>query len=101
VTVVQNIVTDPGGNPLALKPVRITLITSSPNTPGYVTGTGEITGTFSLLTDANGHWSATLTPNASINPANTYYEVVEGRAVSHITVPATGGPYNVGDILTT
>lgn len=98
-TVVQNTATDPGGNPLAQTPVRITLITGpASNTPGY-TAAGDITGTLSLTTDLTGHWSATLTPNAQITPANSYYQVVEGQAVSAIVVPASGGPYQLGAIL--
>lgn len=99
-TVVQNTATDPGGDPLVSINVRISLVTGSPNTPGY-TASGEIAGTFTVPTDTAGHWSATLTPNSSITPANSYYQVVEGQAISNIVVPATGGPYLLGDLLVT
>lgn len=98
--VVQNTVTDPGGNPYALSPVRIKLITSVSGGAGYTT-TGDIVGQFTTTTDATGHWSATLTPNTSITPASTYYQVVEGGAVSNISVPASGGPYELSSILVT
>lgn len=96
-TIVTNIITDPAGNPVKDATVRITLITGT-NAPGY-TASGEVQGTYSLSTDATGTWSANLTPNSLITPANTYYQVVEGRAVSNINVPATGGPYLLGSIL--
>lgn len=96
-TIVTNIITDPGENPVKDATVRITLITGT-NAPGY-TSTGEVQGTYSLSTDATGTWSANLTPNSLITPAGTYYQVVEGRAVSNINVPATGGPYLLGSIL--
>jgi hypothetical protein len=99
VTTVQNTATDPGGEPLRIN-VRVTLMTGSPNTPGY-TGSGDIAGTLSISTDVSGHWSADLTPNASITPGNTWYQVVEGQAISNIVVPASGGPYLLGDLLVT
>lgn len=96
-TIVTNIITDPGENPVKDATVRITLITGT-NAPGY-TASGEVQGTYSLSTDATGTWSANLTPNSAITPTGTYYQVVEGRAVSNINVPATGGPCLVGSIL--
>jgi hypothetical protein len=100
VTVIQNTVTDPGGEPLAQIGVRITLQTGAPSTPGYVSS-GEIGATYSGATDANGHWTANLTANSLITPANTFYQVVEGSSISNIVVPASGGPYLLGSILVT
>lgn len=99
-TVVQNTVTDPGGEALSRVNVRITLMTGSANVPGY-TGTGDITGTFTVATDQTGHWTANLTPNSAITPANTWYQVVENQAISNIVVPASGGPYLLGALLVT
>ena len=98
--VVQNTITDPGGNPYALTPVRINLIASTTGAPGY-TATGDIIGQYATQTDTTGHWTATLTPNSEITPANTYYQVIEGGTPSDIVVPATGGPYNLSQILVT
>lgn len=99
-TVVQNTATDPGGEPLAQIGIRIALVTGVADGPGY-TASGDILGTFSTTTDLTGHWSATLAPNASITPANTYYQVVEGRSISNIVVPDSGGPYNLSQVLVT
>lgn len=99
-TSVTNTIKDPAGTPLANATIRITLITGS-TSPGY-TATGEVQGTYSLSTDNTGTWTADLTPNATITPANTYYKVTEGpgnQAVSNIVVPASGGPYLLGSIL--
>lgn len=96
-TSVTNTIKDPAGNLVTGATVRITLITGT-NAPGY-TSSGEVQGTYSVSTDATGTWTANLTPNSAITPTNTYYQVVEGRAVSNISVPATGGPYLLGSIL--
>lgn len=98
--IVQNTAADPGQEPLASINVRISLITGTPNGPGYA-GSGDILGTFTTPTDATGHWSATLTPNASITPANTFYQVVEGQGISNIVMPASGGPYLLAQLLVT
>jgi hypothetical protein len=98
---VQNILTDPSGNPLPRSAVQIALVTSAPATPGY-TGTTSLLGTETVYTDATGHWSVALTPNAAVTPANTYYRITEaGLWRSNIVVPASGGPYNLSEVLAT
>lgn len=98
-TTVQNVVSTPGGTPVSVN-VRVTLITGSAVTPGYTT-TGDIVGVWSEATDDTGAWSTDLTPNSQITPANTYYQVLEGSAVSNIVVPASGGPYLLVDLIVT
>lgn len=99
-TTVQNTATDPGGEPLALINVRISLQTGSTNIPGY-TGSSDISATYVVATDQTGHWSANLTPNASITPENSYYQVIEGQALSNIVVPSSGGPFYLSELLVT
>ncbi len=100
-TTVQNTATDPGGEPLALQNVRIVLMTGSTSTPGYL-GSSDIIGSYTVDTDQTGHWSANLTPNSEIIPENTWYQVTEaGGAISPIVVPASGGPYNLSQLLVT
>lgn len=98
--VVTNNPIDPGQEPFAHGLVHIDLITGTDGGAGY-TGTGSIIGTYTTTTDAAGNWQATLTPNSQITPANTYYRVTEGFAVSPIVVPASGGPYTLSSILAT
>lgn len=98
--VVQNDPINPGQEPYARGQVRIQLVTGTDNGPGY-TAANTIIGTSTVDTDAQGNWSATLTPNSLITPANTYYRVTEGFAVSPIVVPASGGPYTLSSILAT
>ena len=98
--VVQNNPVDPGQVPFANGWVHIALITGTAGGAGY-TGSGDIIGTYTTQTDATGHWSATLTPNSQITPANTYYQVTEGGSVTPIVVPASGGPYNLSQLLAT
>lgn len=99
---VQNVVIDPDGNPLANTQIRITLAasTSQPPAPGH-TATQSILSTWTTLTDNSGAWSATLTPNSQISPAGSYYQVLEGGYLSTIVAPASGGPYNLAQLLVT
>lgn len=98
---VQGVALDAGQNPAPFATIHIALVTSSSSTPGY-TGSGEIIESFQTSASQTGTWSATLTPNAGITPANTYYQVTEGPgAVSNIVVPASGGPYQIASLLVT
>lgn len=98
--VIQNTAVNPGGEPLANEWVHIALVTGTPGGAGY-TASGDILEAYTVRTDATGHWSATLTPNSQITPANTYYQAIEGSAVSDFTVPDTGGPYNLSERIVT
>jgi hypothetical protein len=104
--VVTNTVTDPAGNPVRAV-VTIRLIAGDTGyEPGY-TDTGVVNGTTQITADEDGAWSVTLVSNEDIDPADTYYEVVErvpGRqsAYQHyISVPDTAGPFELADILVT
>lgn len=97
--VVQNTVRDPGGDPVYPANVTITLIAAvGGHATGY-TATGDVITSYVTTTDPTGHWSATLTGNADITPANTYYLVSEAGWTSPIVVPAGGGPYDLRTIL--
>jgi len=98
--VVTNDPVNPGQQPYARGPVHIKLVTGTDGGAGY-TSAGSIIGTFTTQTDASGNWSATLTPNSQLTPANTHYEVTEGGAVSPIVVPDSGGPYILSQVLVT
>ncbi|HEY1820409.1 MAG TPA: hypothetical protein VGG83_10800 [Trebonia sp.] len=98
--IVQSAATDAGSNALANIAVRITLMTGTPGVPGYLADADIISAT-SVTTAQDGAWSATLTGNSEITPANTYYQVLEGNAVSNIVVPASGGPYSLIELLVT
>jgi len=54
--------------------------------------------------DGSAAWSMNLKPNSEITPANTVYRrIIEGpnfAFTDYITVPASGGPYRVDQILT-
>lgn len=79
--------------------VAVALVTGSIR-PGHVAGTGEIIGTRVLLTPVDGSPLAlNLTPSSQIVPEGTHYrvQVDRGRYEWRITVPATGGPFDVGD----
>jgi hypothetical protein len=102
--VVTNTVTDPAGNPVRAN-VTIRLIAGDTGyEPGY-TATGVVNGTAQVTADEDGVWSATLVSNEDIDPADTYYEVLErvpGRSSAYqhyISVPDTAGPFELADIL--
>lgn len=98
---VQNTVTDAAGNPVADAVIRIDLIAGSVIAqPGY-TATTTIGPPLVLNADPTGHWSVTLTGNAAITPASTYYRINEAGFVSYAVVPASGGPYSLPSILVT
>lgn len=99
-TVVQSVARAPGGAPLKKLRVKITLCTGRGALPGY-TSNGDIIGPQYVTTDDNGAWSIDLTPNSTITPANTYYRVVEASTVTTIVVLASGGPYQLIDVLST
>jgi len=95
---VQNILTDPAGNPLVGAAVVISLVAGTGRQTGY-TSTSSVISSDTVYTDATGHWSAALVPNSTITPANTYYQVNEAGYLSQIVVPASGGPYNLSSLL--
>jgi hypothetical protein len=99
VTVVQNTTSSPGG-PHANRFVYVTLIAGANGAPGY-TSSGTVVGTYTVETDATGRWSIDLPPNSGFTPANSYYQVTEEGGVSLIVVPASGGPYNLSQLLVT
>lgn len=99
---VQNTVTDPAGQPVYQAVVTIKLVISSTGViqPGYTT-TSTIAAVYQTTTSTTGAWSVALTPNSTITPSNTYYEVWENGQLSTIVVPASGGPYTVEQLLVT
>lgn len=74
-----------------------------------VTDQAEILSTLPVAVNADGSWTASLTPNSQIQlaggTAQTAWRVIEAGCGSSgtywIVVPTTGGPYWVGDLRTT
>ena len=99
-TVVQGTALDSAKTPIPYAQIQITLVTGTPGGPGY-TSLGELYGTHEIAADNKGAWSIDLTPTTQITPANTYYQVQEGVALSIIQVPASGGPYEISTLLVT
>lgn len=101
-TVVNSIVKKPDGTPILGASVTVTLV-SSGSLPGFTTA-NTIDGVTRLKSASDGSWSADLTPNTSILPANTHYRVTEDigpgqRYTYTIVVPEDGGPYKARDLL--
>jgi hypothetical protein len=96
-TVVKHTLIDPSGSPIGGKSLTISLVSGA--TGGFVGSTSEILTEQWVTTDATGLWTATLTANASINPANTYYTVRQLRETLAFVVPAGAGPFWVKDLL--
>lgn len=106
-TVVYNTLKDPTGEPVQAE-VEVKLVASLiyPGNGGFVHGNEtEVLGIWAYHTNASGEWTADLQPNSEIEPPGTYYEVTQrynpGRRTSKtfIDVPATGGPYWIGDLM--
>ena len=76
--VVYNTLNVPGGDVARRAKVRLQLIASTTvdNSPGWVDATDvTILSTTAPTVDSAGYWSATLTGNADITPANSVYRV--------------------------
>lgn len=99
-TLVTGTALDSAKAPIPYAQITITLVTGTPNGPGY-TSLGELYGAHETTADNKGAWSIDLTPTSQVSPANTYYQVQEGLAISIIQVPATGGPYEISTLLVT
>src|SRR5687767_9330330 len=104
---VHNTITLPDGRPETDAVVTIRLVASArdDNAPGYVPTTdATIVGTRTLRTSASGYWSADLVPNSLIEPAGTYYEVIEHAggvaSKSLIVVAPSGVAVHLYDLLT-
>ena len=101
VTVVTNTLTDPAGRPLRGVTVTVKLI--SPLNPFLLNGSGEILSRTATDTDETGTWSVDLAPSDTLENANSYYLVDETCAPGGlrwpISVPDSGGPYELRDVL--
>lgn len=106
--VVRNTLLLPGGTPDASATVEVRLRPSSGlgEVGGFIPTTdSSVVGVLKTRTSSVGLWSITLEGNANIQPAGTYYEVKEFQkhrpnpVISRITVPTTGGPYHLYDVL--
>lgn len=94
---VQHTLTAPGGNALTGRSVMVTLVSGA--TGGFVGSTTEVISRSLAVTDSTGVWSVTLTPNAEINPAGSYYTVTQAGETLAFVVPAGVGPFWVKDLL--
>lgn len=77
---------------------------------GFTTDDHEIVSTTEVTADASGDWSVTLPGNSGVDTdwGDTLYRITSGYDPdyrepfkTYVTVPASGGPYWVGDIRTT
>lgn len=106
---VTNTLKTPDGTAVEGATVTVELIASTTGLPaaGYLAGTDTVVaGVKSTATSSAGVWSMVLTGQDDINPANTYYRIVEqppGAApiVHTIQVPNVAGTYWIGDLLYT
>lgn len=90
--VVQNVIADQSGAPIAGTNAIINLVSPS---GAFLLGTQtQVQQTFLLTTGINGQWQQDLTPNASIG-SDSYYVVSEPAAskATAFVVPAGAGPY--------
>jgi hypothetical protein len=103
-TTITGTVVAPGGSPIegALVVVQLVAAVDDPEAPGY-SGATQIFASWELNTDATGGWSIDLTPNVDISPTGTVYRITykygTHRSSFWISVPDTGGPYDVGSVL--
>jgi hypothetical protein len=94
-------------NPQRVEMTAALVDTTGKTAVGYVpTLEGELVRPVPIQADADGTWTADLTPNTLIESVSgdTLWAVQEGRALdgapvlTYIAVPETGGPWWVGDL---
>lgn len=61
--------------------------------------TGSIVGDAATTTDNTGTWTLNLTPTSHLDDPAAHYVIREAGAEYTITVPATGGPYQIAAVL--
>jgi hypothetical protein len=99
-TTVTGEITDPSGAGIAGVTVVAALVAA---TGAYLADdSAEISSRVSTVTDDDGEWSLTLTPNAEIEPAGTRYRftrLVDGRAWATLAaVPVSVSPVTFASI---
>lgn len=103
-TQVFGILTDPSGRPMQRQTVRITRL---PVGNPFDTAHGAVIQVGAYDTDTDGRWDANLIPSSSYEDTGQYYQadcrdgLRIADAVFTFQVPATGGPYNIRDLLVT
>lgn len=102
--VVQHHVTRPDGSPAVLLDVHIDLITGDQSRTAFRRSdrTG-LAARIELTPDGDG-WSADLVPLSDVQPTGSVYRVTvhiedAPRQVWHFTIPASGGPFELVDLL--
>lgn len=95
-TTITNQILDPTGQPVAGRGVVIALAGGNSFSTDAPT---EVYATFQTQTDATGTWAIALKPTADIGLGDTYYIVTEPGGTWAFSVPATGGPYWLHDVL--
>ncbi|MDH2425792.1 hypothetical protein, partial [Sphaerisporangium sp. TRM90804] len=105
-TAIHGTLLGPGGGRPQAAAVTITLVDGQGQPVIGFTGDAEVIGGATPVVDADGTWTATLTPTGDITSprGDTLYRVDErsatGRARYYISVPSSGTPW-VGDLRVT
>lgn len=105
-TTVYNTLRNPSNDVVeAVVEVRLIASVTYPWNGAYRDDEAEVIGSWVYGTDESGYWEASLESNDDVLPAGTYYEVIQryspGNRTSKtwIAVPASGGPYWIGDLV--
>lgn len=99
-TTIYNTAVNAAGVPLRDIPVTISLSIADGLTPSIPSTDRIIHTSHTVYTDNMGYWSAGLTSNTDIEPAGTFYKIVESSETYYVDVPSGATPtFWVGDIL--
>jgi hypothetical protein len=99
-TVVFGILTDPTGRPMQRHRVNISV-----RAPGFTALQSAVATSVTLDTGEDGRWETPLIPNASYVTPGSWYHVDwrvhpgDVNAEFDFQVPASGGPFELGDLL--
>lgn len=103
-TVIEENIDAPGGTDPTNALITIKLKGVRPGV-GYTDAPASIVGGLEITPDEDGEWTADLVPNADITPAGTVYQILLQLGGSgnptrrYISVPDSGGPYTVEELL--
>jgi hypothetical protein len=84
------------GSPRIAVPVSVTL---RPSEPSNYTSTSEIGGVLSTVTDSNGNFSFSLTPQSELVNPNSYYEIWGVGFALYCVVPVSSSPVELNTLL--
>lgn len=87
---------DTAGDPSPSQPIEARLIATS---SWLASGLGQVVDSANTTTDDTGTWTFDLTPTGDFEDSGAFYLITDPTGQHPITVPDTGGPYRMRDVM--